>query len=315
MPATESVTSPEEFHFDFDWADDVEDGLQRQESHDWDLCHAAEEYLGGEDLEATSHGTSNIDFERDVEYITGADIADHDTNIVSIPSTEEVSPTQRPRRGIAQEFRGRDSAVSHDENIHHFNWFGNAVYHPSLTTPAESLAIIFSGPKVPKENDKLRIASILRRAFQYLDPVVVSFERTKKRFLKRRGSSLQTAAEGHVFKFYTPHGRWMVDSNVLHSELILRDADTQYDYLGSKFSVGNGFQSFSLIPTRSNWRSARRKIIRSQQRTSPRKNNWSPPPPSPLRQSMSLSGSVAKDSSEIPATRRLNGYPSVQHRR
>jgi hypothetical protein len=298
MPVTESVTSTEEFHFDFDWAEDVEDELRRQEAHGWDLCHDAEEYTGGEDLEAKSHGSSDIDFERDIEYITGNDIADHDTNIVSIPWTEEASPTQRPRRGIAQEFRGRDSAVSHDENIHHFNWFGDAVYPPSSTTPAESLAIIFSGPKVPKENDKLRIASILRRAYQYLDPVVVSFERTKKRFLKRRGSSLQNAAEGHVFKFYTPHGRWMVDSDVLHSELILRDSGTQDDYLGSKFSVGNGFQSSSLIPTRSNWRLARRKIIRSRQHSSPRKNNWCPPPPSPLRQSMSLSGSVTKDSSE-----------------
>ncbi|KAJ5370940.1 uncharacterized protein N7496_007032 [Penicillium cataractarum] len=289
MPASESVTSStEEFHFDFDWAEDVEDELRRQESHGWDLCHDAKGYSSGEILEATGNSFHDIDFERDVEYITEDDIVDHDTNIVSIPLTEEVSPTQRLRRGVVQEFRGRDSAVSHDEKIHHFNWLGNPVYQPSSTTPAESLAIIFSGPKVPKENDKLRVASILRRAYQYLDPVVVSFERIKKRFFKHRGFSLQNAAEGHVFKFYTPHGQWMVDSHVLDSELILRDAGTQDVYLSSKFSIGNGFKSSSLIPTRSTWSSTQRKILRSRQRSSPRKNNWSPPPPSPLQQNSLL---------------------------
>ena len=68
--------------------------------------------------------------------------------------------------------------VVYDEHVHHFNWLGDPVYQASATTPAESLSIICGGPKVPKEKEKLWIGSILSRAYQYLDPIVVSLERT-----------------------------------------------------------------------------------------------------------------------------------------
>jgi hypothetical protein len=174
MASAESSTfMTEDFPFVFDWADDVESDIQREreESHGWDLCHDYEEFTGDE--------ASEIDYKEDVKYTTerDKDMDDDRTNIVSIPLTEEVSSRERMLLGIEEEFRGQENAMVHDEDIHHFNWLGSPVYQLSSTTPAESLAIMCCGPKVPKESDKWRIGSILDRAYQFLDPVVVSLER------------------------------------------------------------------------------------------------------------------------------------------
>jgi hypothetical protein len=89
MASAESSTSlTEGFPFDFDWAD-VESGLQREEQHGWDLCHDHEKFPGSQRSEATNDEASEINYEKDAEYITedDMDLDDNRTHIVSIPST------------------------------------------------------------------------------------------------------------------------------------------------------------------------------------------------------------------------------------
>jgi hypothetical protein len=187
-------------------------------------------------------------------------------------------------QGIEEEFRGRVDAMVHDEDIHHFNWLGNPVYQSSSTTPAESFAIICTGPKVPQGSDKWRIESILDRAYQFLDPVVVSLETITELVFNNRGSDLQTAAEGHVFKLYIPQGRWTLDPHIFDSGKVLLDTGSLDVYQNPLYEVGNGFIKPSLIFTSSDWRSVCCKIRRSRRRSSLlRKITWSPPPPSPFR--------------------------------
>lgn len=283
------------FHFDFDWAEDVEDQLRSQDLHGWALCDNSPE-PGSE-----PHGEN--DHARDVEYAVEDDTSEVNVKIVSIPSTEDVSPLIQLHQNIAEEFRGRDNYVVYDEHVHHFNWLGDPVYQSSATTPAESLVIICGGPKVPKEKEKLQIGSILNRAYRYLDPIVVSLERTGDRLFTYRGFSLQKAAEGYVFKFYTPQGRWLVDQHIFDGGIVLLDTGSIEVYLNPGYSVGNGFTGPSLIPSRSDWQSARDEKLLSQQTSSlPRKNTWYPPPPSPLRQSTTISYSVHKAPKRKPAT-------------
>lgn len=288
MASAESSTSPTEgFFFDFDWAD-VESDLIREEPHGWDICHDYEELLDGECSEATGEA-SEINYEKDIKYITEEGIDEDHTNLVSIPSTEEVSSRERLLRGTEEEFRSRVDAIVHDEDIHHFNWLGNPVYQPSSTTAAESLAIICTGPKVSQGSDKWRVQSILDRAYQFLDPVVVSLENITQLTFNNRGSGLQNAAEGHVFKFYTPQGRWTLDPHIFDSGKVLLDTGSVDVYCNSSYEIGNGFIKPSMIFTRSDWRSIRRGIRRARQRSSlPRKITWFPPPPSPLSQSLTL---------------------------
>lgn len=74
-------------------------------------------------------------------------------------------------------------------------------------------------------------------------------------------------------------------------------------YLNPGYSVGNGFTNPSLIPSRSDWQSARHEKFLSRKTSSlPRKNTWSPPAPSPLRQSTTISDSVHKAPKRKPAT-------------
>ncbi|OKP12011.1 hypothetical protein PENSUB_2369 [Penicillium subrubescens] len=137
------------FPFNFDWAD-----VEREEPHGWGMCHDHEEFPGSEQSEATGDEADEFDYEEDAEYITKDDMDDDSTNIVSIPSTEEVSSRERLLQRIEEEFLGRVDAMVYDEDIQHFNWLGNPFYQVSSTTPAESLAIICTGPKVPQGSDK-----------------------------------------------------------------------------------------------------------------------------------------------------------------
>lgn len=295
------------FHFNFDWAENVEDQLRSQDLTGWDLCDNSPE--------PPSEPHRENDHVRDVEYVVEDGTTDINAKIVSIPSTEDVSPLIQLHQNIAEEFRGRDNYMVYDEHVHHFNWLGDPVYQASATTPAESLAIICGGPKVPKEKEKLRIGSILNRAYQSLDPIVVSLERTSDCLFTYRGFSLQRAAEGHVFKFYTPQGRWLVDQHVFDGGMVLLDTGSIEVYLNPDYSVGNGFTSPSLIPNRSDWQSARHEKLLSRQTSSlPRKNTWSPPPPSALRQSTTISDSVHKVPKRKPATYESQRCASVRCR-
>ncbi|EPS32624.1 hypothetical protein PDE_07584 [Penicillium oxalicum 114-2] len=275
--------SSERFHFGFDWAEDVEDELQAQQpsgfNGDETLARpqSAWEAEGGcseaDPMQSEDCQDDEVSFEDEcgdstygtcenssqyesMETVTPLTFEEdvNDQVLVNIPLTEEVTSEDWMQQGITAEFRGREYVTSVDSRVHHFNWFGHPVYQPSATTPAECLGVIRCGPKVPKESDSLRVESILQRAFQFLDPIVVSLKERPHPNPEHRGPSLPDTTEDHVSKFYTPHGLWISDwSHSASSEVISLDSGSKVVYQNPNLSVGNGFVESSVLLSRVEW--------------------------------------------------------------
>lgn len=189
---------------------------------------------------------------------------------------------------INHTFGWRHYSAYYESGIHHFNWFGQPVYQRSLTAPADSLAIILVDPKVPEVKEDLRVQTLLRCAFTFLDPVVVSLEHAPPHLLLRRGSQLQHAATGLTSRYYTPHGQWMVDMGPDRSKVVVDDGNV-HTYIKPELAVGNGFVQSNQIPSSAEWmRAHANKIASLSQWKPPRKHGWKPAP-SPLCEMMSLS--------------------------
>ncbi|KAJ6016292.1 hypothetical protein N7540_010883 [Penicillium herquei] len=151
---------------------------------------------------------------------------------------------------VVYEFAWRAGYMLQYPDTHHFNWLGQGVSHRSTTLPEESLAIMLAKPKVPEATDNYLVQSILRRAYRYLDPVVVCLdEEIDSSLLILRGSTLQRAAAGHCFKHYTSHGEWMYDSEEPAQQNTV-DIGEIGTYLASNSIVGNGFVRNRHIRTR-----------------------------------------------------------------
>ncbi|KAF7712584.1 Uncharacterized protein PECH_002851 [Penicillium ucsense] len=254
------------FHFNFDWADDVEDELHTQQPSGRGLCHSfndhappvsAQEYDGRicDDLTDSAYDTCE-NSSRSESKITVDDLTCegglNEQCFTSTLTTEQAAPLDRLHQGLAAEFWGRQHAVAVDTKIHHFNWLGHPVYQASGTAPTDSLAIILSGPKVPKENDSLRVKSMLKRASAFLDPVVVSLEKSSDSS-SHRDFNQTHALRGHVSKFYTAHGTWFTQPSPLDAGLITLDTGSVAIYQSPHRAVGNGFVESSLIPSRADW--------------------------------------------------------------
>lgn len=186
-------------------------------------------------------------------------------------------------------FGWRNHSACYEPEIHHFNWFGEPVYQPSLTAPADSLTIILADPKVPEVKEDLRVQTLLRRAFTFLDPVVVNVEHAPRHLLLQRGSSqLQQAASECTSTYYTPHGQWMVDMEADLSKVVVDNGNIK-TYMKPELAVGNGFVQSTQIRSSADWMQARAdKIASLSQWKPPRKLGWKPVS-SPLCQAMSLS--------------------------
>ncbi|KAJ5646235.1 hypothetical protein N7490_002607 [Penicillium lividum] len=211
---------------------------------------------------------------------------------------------QSMEQDVIREFAWRKQSTFQYHSIHHFNWLGEGVLERSSTLPEESLAVMLSYPKVPQATDNYRVQAILRRAYTFLDPVLLSLDDVDDSILLLRGSALQHAAKDHVFKYYTAHGQWMFDDTepIQNTTLDIGEVST---YVEPNVVIGNGFVKHDLLRSRAEFHKIRDDTIAS---FSParRGRHWKPSPSrlqtvesivpvddQPLRKPVSLSSSEA----------------------
>ncbi|KOS36496.1 hypothetical protein ACN38_g12758 [Penicillium nordicum] len=192
------------------------------------------------------------------------------------------------QQSIDNIFEDRQACMDADQSIHHFNWMGLRVYTHSSTSPSDSLAIILAKPKNPQGGDMWRVHSVLNRAGCYIDPVLVFLDDIDESLFELRGSELVRASTGCVFKFYSPHGRWMEDS-ADGSDETTTDLGNIQTYEAASLAVGNGFVESSAIRSVSDWIHCHDEASDTSGGLSklPRKSTWERKP-SPLRQCESI---------------------------
>ncbi|KAL1996853.1 hypothetical protein VTN49DRAFT_7718 [Thermomyces lanuginosus] len=197
------------------------------------------------------------------------ELAKTDSGYWSISSTEEKAEDDDERAeteastsdesdvnaAISDEFCSRISrildAADGSDQIHHFNWNGNAVAEPCATPPEHSMLYILSRPKVSTPRDQMRIDSIMNRASELVDPVLYAGNNESN--LSRTGQDLVNHINGEVFRFYTPHGAWSADE----VDSVLTDNGSLEVYRNKFWVVANGFYRHPLVPTRDDKRDLR----------------------------------------------------------
>lgn len=159
---------------------------------------------------------------------------------------------------VSNEFCSRISRILEEadgsDQIHHFNWNGNAVKEPCATPPEHSMLYIVSRPKVSSPRDQMRIDSVMNRASELVDPVL--YAGNDEHNLARTGQDLVNHINGEVFRFYTPHGSWSekeVDS-------VLTDNGSLEVYRNKFWVVANGFYKHPSVPTRDEKRNMRMEL-------------------------------------------------------
>ncbi|KAJ5782880.1 hypothetical protein N7457_004654 [Penicillium paradoxum] len=237
------------------------------------------------DAELSSQGVSN-EFHESNSELSGLDepVTNEESAQSPCPSNSNVDPRTAAQEAVDNIFADREMWLEADEGVHHFNWMGLRVYNYSATSPADSLALILATPKFPWGTASLRTQSVLSRASTYIDPVIVVLDDADEDLLELRGSELVRASTGKVFKYYSPHGRWLDDSRD-SSEETTTDFGNIEHYEAADLAIGNGFVQSSLIRPYWEWMKCRNKICDTLDRVSgpPRKSTWVAKP-SPLHQ-------------------------------
>ncbi|KAJ5577400.1 uncharacterized protein N7459_006364 [Penicillium hispanicum] len=212
---------------------------------------------------------------------------------------------------IDNEFAWREDCLRGRE-IHHFNWMGEPVQQQSSTSPSESLAVMLADPKIPDVQENYRVLSILRRASAFVDPVVMNLDGMDEDALLLRGSKLQRATDGHVFKYYTPHGQWLSEETMSTGPIILDDGNLD-THLAPNLVVANGYTQGTVIRSRGEWLRVRDEKIRAESPTFPPRNLHWMPVPSSLRYSRTVSSTEedmnGRSSGKRPVERQLIRKP------
>jgi len=187
---------------------------------------------------------------------------------------------------VNAEFERRECLARMDRDIHHFNWFGQAVYYASSTLAEQSLVVIMTKPKFASRTEDLWLFSILNRAYLYIDPVRVILDIPDCNVLLNnllRGSNLEHVMKGNVVKYYTPHGLWMSDTRP-RTETIQIDHGNVANYI-LNYGIGNGFIDQRYITSWKQWQTNynRARVEAEILTRGPRKKR---PGPSPLKQVM-----------------------------
>lgn len=204
-----------------------------------------------------------------------------------LPRSFGITNTSIMLQEVYNTFGWRRYSVDIESRIHHFNWFGEPVYQRSSTVPADSLAIILAEPKVPESTGDMRVQALFRRAWTFLDVVVVALENAQRHLLLRRGSQLQQAVTNLTYKYYTTHGRWTIDAEEDPSKVAV-DGDCIDAYLSPTWQWTTGSRNrFRSDRQWSGYRLGRRNLLLCRSRP-PWKLAWKPRP-FPLRQVMSAS--------------------------
>lgn len=205
--------------------------------------------------------------------------ADQNSHLAMIKAEADV---------VSAEFYRRQWLANEDRNIHHYNWFGTAIYRPSSTPPEQSLAIIMAKPRVTSFDRNLRNHTVLNQANLYLDPVIINFGTPDNSVLINqllRRHNLEDTMKGHVVKYYTPHGLWMSETRSTDDNIQVDDGCVA-NYI-TNYAVGNGFISQSYITSWKQWKANYNKVRATERKpTRGRKKKAQVPRLSPLRQVM-----------------------------
>lgn len=201
-------------------------------------------------------------------------------------------------------FADRQAWIEADEDIHHFNWMGMRTYTHSSTSPCDSLAKILAKPKNPQGSATWRILSLLNRAGDYIDPVVVLLDDTENALFNLRGSELVRASTGRVFKYYSPHGTWLEDPED-SGEATSTDFGNVQTYGATDLAIGNGFVESSAIRSVSQWAECRNEACDASWGRFPQRVTWVRRP-SRLSQCQSISPEI------FPHARKLETIEGVE---
>ena len=139
----------------------------------------------------------------------------------------------------------------HDQEIHHFNWFGQAVMNRTSTPPAVSLTVVLTPPSARiSDTENLRDQIILREAMKTVDPVVYYGGLSELKDLA--GEAIREAATGRVSMYYTPFGTWKDDTYSEDEDRPLTDTLDETRYL-EETTVVNGWLKNEGVPIRENF--------------------------------------------------------------
>jgi len=252
--------------------DDYEDGVSGPEAplelpprpsspnpDDWDR----ETIFAAEDKSAVM-ALTNMDY--DQSFVSGFP----DVTIVDIPHDLErdIYPTthlRKPFRQLCEEGFGPSEKqldadydgwptlqkVAQPPLGHHLNFFGKSVPCKSDTSPAKSLAVIFSTPKpelAPNATDtNFGRHTVLKNAFLFVDPVIYGGDRSAAALLS--GSAMEDYAVNETFKFYTSHGTWQNEVRQPDDDHIELDTENPRHY-PEDYAIVNGINSDHYQPTR-----------------------------------------------------------------
>ncbi|KAJ5924131.1 hypothetical protein N7466_008318 [Penicillium verhagenii] len=207
-----------------------------------------------------NHDHSRVNVELSKDEPCDDDDADEDTQ--SLPDSlgsndayhEEPYPPRHKSPNYRQEvqryipsaydaeLKWQDQNYHYWPGVHHFNWWGQPVFHRSPSLPEESLAVLHATPKSFDDDDDLTKWVLLKNAQRGLDPVVV--DRVDKKayndLMTLRGSALQHAAKGRVWRAYSEYGSWRFDGED-ENELNAPDFAEMTLNLSPGVKVINGF--------------------------------------------------------------------------
>lgn len=146
--------------------------------------------------------------------------------------------------------RSRKLHASGGDNIHHFNWLGDAVTAPSNTPPETSLFVIMSPPKVPSLSSRQHhIDALMANAMKWVDPVVVAFKNGAD--FPRSPQQLMETYRNNTFRLYTEHGTWKEEDSTDTAIVDACDAET---YDSETLGIGNGYIDNTPIKSSRAWK-------------------------------------------------------------
>ncbi|KAJ5340582.1 hypothetical protein N7541_009706 [Penicillium brevicompactum] len=198
-------------------------------------------------------------------------IAHH--SLEAIVTLQTIEATDEDR--TITEWHRREVETKVYPRIHHYSWYGRPVFHSVGTPPEESLAVIQAEPKYPTGSAQYRIKSVINRAMNLVDPVLVNIERFNPDLWAGSGSDLMEGVKGRVRKLYSPHGEWMKGGFGNDFAIVDLAVNELWDPL--KVLLGNGIHENEPIPTWEDWHIWQKRRISQIQKTGPpRLLTWRP---------------------------------------
>ncbi|KAM5454828.1 hypothetical protein MaudCBS49596_002125 [Microsporum audouinii] len=177
-----------------------------------------------------------------------------------------------------KELRWRVRMCEEYPEIHHYNFFGEAMAGPTFTPPEVSLFVLLQGPKSWSSDASVR-ASVLRRAIRFIDPILYT---GPVEALSYHGcNSLIKAITGNVHRFYTIHGSWTNDDGRwAQARPILDPTDPDIYYTEPWLPINGWLNVHWRLWSRDNYRNGMREMKPMH------KKNLAPVSKSPLSKCM-----------------------------